>query len=229
MTPPVLVLEGLGLSRDGRAVLTGATAALMPGELVALMGESGAGKTTLLRAVAGLDAFAAGSVTIGSTHLTHGQRPSGETQRLLYRHVGVVFQFHHLFANLTAVANVSLALVHVHRMEKAEAARRAHALLDRLGVVHRARAYPHELSGGEAQRVAIARALAVDPPLLLLDEPTASLDQARRGELAELLQGLTAEGRTLLVATHDTDFARTCATRFLRLRDGRLQTDDRLS
>ncbi|MGE0393244.1 MAG: ATP-binding cassette domain-containing protein [Vicinamibacterales bacterium] len=227
MTPAsVLTLDGLGLVRDGRSVLAGASAAVGRGELVALMGESGSGKTTLLRAVAGLDPFAAGSLTVGAVRLTHGPRPSGAVQRALYGQVGIVFQFHHLFANLRAVDNVALALVEVHGARRDDAGVRARALLDRLGVGHRAHAWPHELSGGEAQRVAIARALAVDPPLLLLDEPTASLDQARRGELAGLLTELVADGRTLIAATHDAEFARACATRTLRLRDGRLESGE---
>jgi ABC-type polar amino acid transport system ATPase subunit len=98
-------------------------------------------------------------------------------------------------------------------------------LLASLGVEHRATALPRELSGGEAQRVAIARALAVDPLILLLDEPTASLDAERRTELGDLLRGLIREGRTLVVATHDEDFARTCATRVLRVREGRVFED----
>lgn len=219
----VLALDGLGLVRDGRAVLAGASVSVERGELVALMGESGSGKTTLLRAVAGLDAFAAGTIEVGPVRLTHGRRPSGSVQRALYGQVGIVFQFHHLFANLHALDNVALALVQARGASRAGAAARARALLERLGVGHRAHAWPHELSGGEAQRVAIARALAVDPPLLLLDEPTASLDQARRGELATLLAELAAEGRTLVAATHDAEFARACATRTLTLREGRLE------
>jgi ABC-type polar amino acid transport system ATPase subunit len=107
-----------------------------------------------------------------------------------------------------------------------EAVRRAQELLALLGVEHRAGALPRELSGGEAQRVAIARALAVDPPLLLMDEPTASLDGARRSELRELLQGLVAEGRTLVVATHDEEFASACATRILRMNNGIVFSQD---
>jgi len=118
------------------------------------------------------------------------------------------------------IKNVWLAPVHAHRLPLHDAERRARALLATLGVEHRAAALPRELSGGEAQRVAIARALAVDPPLLLLDEPTASLDSDRRAELRDLLRALTREGRTLVVATHDEEFARSCATRVLRVRDG---------
>lgn len=224
MTPaPMLTLDNVGLARDGRSVLAGASASVDRGELVALTGESGSGKTTLLRAIAGLDAFTTGTITVGAVQLVHGPRPAGAAQRALYRQVGVVFQFHHLFANLRALDNVALALVQTRGVSRMEAVARARALLDRLGVGHREHAWPHELSGGEAQRVAIARALAVDPPLLLLDEPTASLDRARRGELAALLAELAAEGRALVAATHDAEFARACATRTLTLLDGRLE------
>jgi ABC-type polar amino acid transport system ATPase subunit len=115
---------------------------------------------------------------------------------------------------------VWLAPVYARGFTLTEAERRARDLLAALGVQHRAAALPCELSGGEAQRVAIARALAVDPQLLLMDEPTASLDAGRRTELRDLLRGLTMAGRTLLVATHDEEFARSCATRVLRVRDG---------
>ena len=132
----------------------------------------------------------------------------------------MVFQFHYLFEHLTALKNVCLAPVHAHGVPAGQAERRAMSLLTSLGVEHRAGALPRELSGGEAQRVAIARALAVDPPLLLMDEPTASLDGVRRAELGALLRRLTSESRSLLVATHDEDFARDWATRVLRLQDG---------
>jgi ABC-type polar amino acid transport system ATPase subunit len=121
---------------------------------------------------------------------------------------------------MTAAHNVWLALVHVHHVPRHEAERRALALLDQMGVGARARALPRELSGGEAQRVAIARALAVDPPLLLMDEPTASLDPARRDELGDTLGRLTRSGRTLLAATHDDDFARDYADRVIVMADG---------
>jgi polar amino acid transport system ATP-binding protein len=136
-----------------------------------------------------------------------------------------VFQFHHLFDHLTVLKNVCLAPVYARGVPQREAERRACELLATLGVEHRAAALPRELSGGEAQRVAIARALAVDPLLLLLDEPTASLDSDRRTELRDLLHGLAREGRTLVVATHDEEFARQCATRVLRVTGGRVTED----
>src|SRR5438128_3517865 len=122
--------------------------------------------------------------------------------------------------------DIWLAPVHAHGLSPDDARRRAYELLSAFGVDHRAEALPRQLSGGEAQRVAIARALAVDPPVLLMDEPTASLDPERRAELGALLNGLRREGRTLLISTHDDDFAREFATRVVRLRDGRLETTE---
>jgi ABC-type polar amino acid transport system ATPase subunit len=118
--------------------------------------------------------------------------------------------------------NVCLAPVHVRRLARGPAEDRARTLLEQLGVAHRAQALPRELSGGEAQRVAIARALAMDPPLLLMDEPTASLDPARRGDLGETLQSLAASGRTLLITSHDDEFVRHFASRVIVLGDGRI-------
>jgi len=221
MNAPVLRSESVELRRGARVVLAGVSFEVARGELVALMGPSGSGKTTILRAVAGLEPFNAGRMAVDGVMLAPGPSEPA-TLRALRRKVGMVFQFHCLFEHLTAMQNVCLAPVHAHGVSPADAKARAHDLLRRFGVDHRAAALPRELSGGEAQRVAIARALAVDPPLLLMDEPTASLDPQRRSELGVLLQGLLAQGRTLVVATHDEEFAREFATRVLRLDDGRI-------
>jgi ABC-type polar amino acid transport system ATPase subunit len=205
-----------------RGVLEGVTFDVPRGELVALMGPSGSGKTTILRVVAGLEPFQSGTVQVEDLAIDSGAWLEPATVRALRRKVGMVFQFHHLFEHLPAIKNVWLAPVHAYGVPLREAERRARELLAVLGVEHRAAALPRELSGGEAQRVAIARALAVDPPLLLMDEPTASLDQARRIELRDLLRGLLRDGRTLIVATHDEEFARGCATRVLRVIEGRV-------
>lgn len=203
MTPPLSV-RGLRLWRGTREILRGVSFTADRGETVVLMGASGSGKTTILRAIAGLERYDTGEITV------EGGR------------AGMVFQFHCLFEHLSALENVCLAPVHAYRVRREDAARRAHELLMAFGVDHRAAALPRELSGGEAQRVAIARALAVDPRVLLLDEPTASLDPERRTELGSLLTSLARDGRTLVIATHDEEFARACGTRTLRLVEGML-------
>jgi len=220
MSDAVLRTDRVQLSRGTRPILTGVTLEVARGELVALMGPSGSGKTTILRAVAGLERFDTGSIDVDGVALAGGAPIPATTLRQLRRKVGMVFQFHCLFEHLSALSNVCLAPVHAHGVAPADASRRGRELLSAFGVEHRAGAYPRELSGGEAQRVAIARALAVDPPVLLMDEPTASLDPERREELGELLHSLLRQQRTLVVSTHDEEFARGFATRIVRLRDG---------
>ena len=200
MTAPVLSVRGLRLSRGAREILRGVDLDAGAGDIVALMGLSGSGKTTILRVVAGLEPCDAGDVACAKA--------------------GMVFQFHYLFEHLSAIDNVTLAPMHVLKISRGEARQRAQSLLDQLGVGHRADALPRELSGGEAQRVAIARALAVDPPLLLLDEPTASLDPARRNDLGDALVQLAGSGRALVMTSHDDDFVRDFATRVVVLANG---------
>jgi ABC-type polar amino acid transport system ATPase subunit len=220
MTPALLQVEGLALRRGARTVLASVSFAAGRGELVALMGPSGSGKTTVLRVLAGLESFHAGRISIDGIALQAGQRAQPAALAQLQRRVAMVFQFHCLFEHLPAIQNVWLAPVHVQHVAREVAASRARALLASLGVEHRADALPRELSGGEAQRVAIARAVAVDPQVLLLDEPTASLDPARRTELGELLRRLVSDGRTLVMATHDAEFAGAFASRIVHLENG---------
>lgn len=222
----VLRVEGLHVQREARPVVRDVSLRATRGERIALMGPSGTGKTTVLRAIAGLEPGARGAITVDGVPLLFApSKADGGRSRGPRPQVGMVFQFHHLFAHMTALQNVWLAPVHALGQARVEAEQRALGLLERLGVAHRAAALPHELSGGEAQRVAIARALAVNPPVLLMDEPTASLDEARRGELAATLRQLSADGTTLVVATHDADFARAFAQRVLVLEDGQVTRD----
>jgi ABC-type polar amino acid transport system ATPase subunit len=216
---PLLEVSALRLARGPREILRGVDLVATRREIVALMGLSGSGKTTVLRSVAGLERFDAGAIVVGDVSLTP-DRPSRVLRRALHRQVGMVFQSHSLFEHLTALQNVCLAPVTVQRVPRARAEERAAALLTQLGVAHRAGALPRELSGGEAQRVAIARALAMDPPLLLLDEPTASLDPARRHELGASLRQLASDGQTLLLTSHDEEFVRAWASRVVVLSDG---------
>ena len=216
----LLRIDGLRLSRAGRDVLKGISLSVARGEIAALMGLSGSGKTTARRATVALEAFDAGRIDVDGFMLAAGPVPPESRLSPLRRRVGMVFQAHALFEHLTALENVVLAPVRVLGQSPADVEARARGLLDSLGVGHRAAAHPRELSGGEAQRVAIARALAMDPPLLLMDEPTASLDPARRGSLGETLEALSRDGRGLLVATHDTDFAADFADRVIILAEG---------
>jgi ABC-type polar amino acid transport system ATPase subunit len=218
----VLSIRGLRLSRDDREILRGIDLDVASGELCALMGPSGSGKTTILRAIAALQAFDAGDVRVGDVVLRPGHVPPQSKLGALRRTVGMVFQAHALFEHLTALDNVTLAPVHVLGWEASRAISTGRQLLDALGVGARADALPRQLSGGEAQRVAIARALAPDPALLLMDEPTAALDPARRQSLGELLRGLAHQGRALLISTHDVDFAQSYADRVVTLTNGAL-------
>src|SRR3954463_3939433 len=213
----ILEVRDLRVSRGGRPILSGTTFSLSRGGVAALMGPSGSGKTTVLRAIAGLERFDAGTIVLDGLTLNAGARHPSEVVKQLRRQVGLVFQFHHLFEHLSTLRNITLAPTHVLGVPAAAAERRARELLEALGIEHRASALPRELSGGEAQRVAIARALAVDPPLLMMDEPTASLDPSRRHELGELLARLSDQNRTILLTTHDEDFARRWATTILRI------------
>jgi len=217
-----LVLRNVRLQRGGRVLVSEANIEARAGELIALRGPSGSGKTTILRAIAGLDGFDAGAIEVGQARLEAGRAPDRAMLHVLRRSVGLVFQFHCLFEHMSALQNVCLSPVHVYGKSAHEAAGRASELFKQLGVETRADALPRELSGGEAQRVAIARALAVDPPVLLMDEPMASLDPPRRAELGAILQRLTAAGRTLVVTSHDEAFAQQFATRILQIQDGKL-------
>jgi putative ABC transport system ATP-binding protein len=192
------------------------------GEMVALRGPSGSGKSSLLNILGCLDTPSAGS------YLFAGEDVSRCTDRQLSRlrcqRIGFVFQSFNLLPRTTAVENVELPMAYAGRaVDRA----RALALLDRVGLGARAHHYAAELSGGEQQRVAIARAVINDPPLILADEPTGNLDSAAGAEVMRLLQELHAEGRTVLLVTHDDEIA-ACARRELRLRDGELAGDTAL-
>lgn len=215
-----LSVRGLRVRREDREVLRGVDLDVAAGEICALMGASGAGKTTVLRAVAALQPFDAGSIAVDDVTLAPGPVPPQSQLGELRRHVGMVFQAHALFEHLCALDNVTLAPIHVLGWDRARAELIARELLEMLGVGHRASALPRQLSGGEAQRVAIARALAPNPSLLLMDEPTAALDPARRESLGEKLRELARDGRALLISTHDVDFARAYADRMITLVDG---------
>ena len=213
----LLVIDRLRVRYDTRDVLRALSLEVARGELVALMGPSGVGKTTALRAVAALQPFDEGQILVDGFALAPGPVPPESRLGVLRRRVGLVFQANALFEHLTALDNVTLALRHVLGQPRVAAETTATRLLSELDVGTRGGAWPRQLSGGEAQRVAIARALAPDPALLLMDEPTAALDPARRSALGGTLRRLCEQGRGLLVSTHDAEFARAHADRVVSL------------
>ncbi len=198
----------------------GVTLAIARGEFVALVGPSGCGKTTLLNLMAGIDRPTSGEVWLEGERLD--RLSDDRLTRLRRTKVGIVFQFFNLLPTLTAWENVALPLL-LDGVQGGEVEDRVLRQLDRVGLVHRARHWPHELSGGEQQRVAIARAIVADPGVVLADEPTGNLDSAAGSAVLELLQGLNREhGQTIVLATHSPDAARR-AGRIVGLRDGKIE------
>jgi ABC-type lipoprotein export system ATPase subunit len=211
------LVKAYGEGRAERRVLDGASLAVERGEVVAILGRSGSGKSTLLHLIGGLDRPEAGTIEVAGERVTGaGERA---LSRLRRRRVGFIFQFFHLLPELTGEANVLLAGRVRHA--RPDAARRGGELIDRLGLRPVAGSLPHQLSGGEQQRFAIARALVNDPAVLLADEPTGNLDAEAGGEVLRLLRAGAAEGRAVVIVTHEPAAAE-IADRVLTLRDGRL-------
>ena len=196
--------------------LRGVDLRVAPGEFVALTGPSGSGKSTLLHLLAGLDTPTAGTVRVHGTDL--GRLDEDARTAFRGRNIGVVFQSFNLLDIFSAEENVALPLT-LAGVRSAAATRLARAALERVGLGGRGGHRPAELSGGEQQRVAVARALVADPPLVIADEPTGSLDSANGRAVFALLKGLAADGRTVLLVTHDPALAAE-ADRVVRLRDG---------
>jgi putative spermidine/putrescine transport system ATP-binding protein len=208
-------LRNLSRSFGTTRALDGLTLRLAPGELVALLGPSGCGKTTALRIVAGFETADSGTVEVDGQDMS--PVPAAK------RDMGMVFQSYSLFPNMSAADNVSFGL-RMRRLSSAERQRRAAGLLDMVGLAAQAKQYPHQLSGGQQQRVALARALAIEPRVLLLDEPLSALDAKVRLQLREQIRSLQQRlGTTTLFVTHDQEEALSMADRVGVMHDGRLE------
>jgi polar amino acid transport system ATP-binding protein len=218
MSDPLLRIEHLEKSYGEEDVLHDVSFEMDEGDAYVLIGPSGSGKSTLLRCVNRLTEPDAGDIYLDGVRTSD---PAYDVDELR-RQVGMVFQDINLFSHLTALENVTLGLEKVAGMDEASAEDRARAELEQVGLADQADSYPAELSGGQQQRVGIARALAMDPKLVLFDEPTSSLDPELTGEVVEVMRELAREGMTMLVVTHEMGFARSAATRMLFLEDGRL-------
>ena len=208
-----------------RQVLQAVSAEVAKGETIAIVGPSGGGKSTLLRCLNYLEKFDEGHVDIAGARLEPGMRGSEPALRALRSRVGMVFQQFNLFPHLSALQNIMLAPVQVKRVAAADAEKAGLALLERVGLGDRGGAYPHELSGGQQQRVAIARALAMTPEVLLFDEPTSALDPEMRDEVMAVIKDLREGGMTMLVVTHEMQFAHDIATRVWVIDKGTIAED----
>ena len=203
-------------------VLEGIELAIAEGEFLALMGPSGSGKSTLLNLLGGLDRPTRGDIVIGGARVD--QLPDRPLAAWRARHIGLIFQFYNLLPMLTAERNVELPLL-LTRLSRRERQRRVALALRIVGLVHRARHFPRQLSGGEQQRVGIARAIVTDPTLLLCDEPTGDLDRRAGDEVLDLLQSLSGDhGKTIVMVTHDPH-ASARATRTVFLYKGQIVSE----
>lgn len=215
----VLEVESLAKTYAARPILRGVSFRLDKGERVALLGPSGSGKTTVLNCVGGVDQADSGSVTIAGQVLN--KLSADDLAQLRRQHIGTVFQFYHLLPTLNAAENIELPL-QLLGVPTRERETRVSELLERVGIAHRARALPGQLSGGEMQRVAIARAVVHRPSLILADEPTGSLDSATGTQVLDLLAEIVQETQAaLLLVTHSREAVRHCQ-RVLRMQDGQI-------
>jgi polar amino acid transport system ATP-binding protein len=215
-TDDAVVVTGLHKSFGSVEVLRGIDLTVARGEVVCVIGPSGSGKSTLLRCVNLLETPTQGSVVVDGTELTD---PDCDLDRCR-RSIGMVFQSFNLFSHLTVLHNLTLAQRRVLGRSRAEAERVAAANLERVGLGDRGSAMPSQLSGGQQQRIAIARALSMDPSVMLFDEPTSALDPELVGDVLGVMRGLAAEGMTMLVVTHEIQFAREVADRVLFMDGG---------
>ncbi|MBU4533245.1 MAG: amino acid ABC transporter ATP-binding protein [Eubacteriales bacterium] len=197
-------------------VLKGITCRISEGEVVCMIGSSGSGKSTFLRCLNMLEMPTGGEITIDGVSVTD---PKVDLNKVRQK-TGMVFQLFNLFPHKTSLQNVTLAPSKVLKMTPKEANERGHALLAKVGLSEKANVYPGQLSGGQQQRVAIARALAMQPKVMLFDEPTSSLDPEMVGEVLAVMKDLAREGMTMAVVTHEMGFAREVADRVLFLDDG---------
>lgn len=215
----MIVVEKLIKSYNSNRVLHGVDHAQERGQAVVLIGPSGCGKSTFLRCLNQLEIPDSGRITIDDVSIEGGRAPRNglerEQQRQLRMRAGMVFQQFNLFPHLTVLENITEAPMVVKNISREEAEERATMLLTKVGLAHKGSAYPAQLSGGQQQRVAIARALAMQPKVMLFDEPTSALDPELRDEVLKVMRDLAEEGMTMIVVTHEMQFARDMADQVL--------------
>lgn len=215
----MLTIQNIQKSFGGLPVLKGVDLTVDKGDVVAILGPSGSGKTTLLRCINFLEQADSGTMTFDGEAVTFGH-VSKKQVAALRRKTAFVFQNYNLFRNKTALQNVTEGLIVARRVPRAQAEEIGRQMLQKVGMLERCDAYPHQLSGGQQQRVAIARALATDPEIIYFDEPTSALDPELIGEVLAVMRQLAEEGRTMLVVTHEMNFARHVSSKVVFMENG---------
>lgn len=224
--PAALHLSNIHKHYGDHHVLKGIDLSVQPGEVISIIGPSGSGKTSLIRTINGLESIDQGEIVLfGEAFIQAGDRPENRRQREGVRRIGMVFQSFNLFPHRTIVDNVLLAPRYHGLGNGADLRQQALALLDKVGLLAHADKYPHQLSGGQQQRVAIARALAMKPDVMLFDEPTSALDPELVGDVLAVIRDLAREGMTMLIVTHEMDFALSISDRVLFMENGHVQLD----
>ena len=231
-TKPVLVAEHIHKKFDQLEVLKGVSLAANKGDVVSILGSSGSGKSTFLRCINFLEMPEKGKIIVGDQEVICGHTTSGKSNSpdrkkidLMRTQLGMVFQGFNLWSHMTVLQNVMEGPVYVLGRSKAKVKQEAINYLEKVGMAHKVDSFPSQLSGGQQQRVAIARALAMQPQVLLFDEPTSALDPELVGEVLSVIQGLAKEGRTMLVVTHEMNFARDVSNRVVFFDDGKIAAD----
>lgn len=218
----LLSIEHLKKAYGDNVVLKDISLSVKRGEVIVVIGPSGCGKSTFLRCINALEPIQGGTIEVDGKEVTSSEKDLTE----LRQKVGMVFQSYDLFPHMTVLDNITLAPTKVKKIPKAQAEEAARALLKRVGLTDKEKSYPRELSGGQKQRVAIARALAMEPEVLLLDEVTAALDPEMVREVLDVILGLAQEGKTMLIVTHEMQFARAVADRVLFFDGGEIVEQD---
>lgn len=218
MADALLTIDNIVKRFGDTTILDGISFSVKKSEVIVIVGPSGCGKSTLLRCINALEPIQEGSITLDGDVIERNSK----TLPLLRQRIGMVFQSYDLFPHLTVLDNILLAPCKVQKRDKEEVKQEAMSLLERVGLKERAKSYPRELSGGQKQRVAIVRALCMHPEILLFDEVTAALDPEMVREVLDVMLDLAKQGRTMLIVTHEMQFARAIADRIIFLDNGKI-------
>lgn len=218
MADALLTINNVVKRFDDTTILDGISFSVKKSEVIVIVGPSGCGKSTLLRCINALEPIQEGSITLDGDVIERNSK----TLPLLRQRIGMVFQSYDLFPHLTVLGNILLAPCKVQKRDKEEVKQEAMSLLERVGLKEKAKSYPRELSGGQKQRVAIVRALCMHPEILLFDEVTAALDPEMVREVLDVMLDLAKQGRTMLIVTHEMQFARAIADRIIFLDNGKI-------